>query len=147
MRLSLFSDYSLRVLMYAAGKNDPFSISEVAEAYHVSRHHLVKVVNQLSHLGYLETRRGRGGGISLGQPPADIRLGKVVRQTEGTSSLVECFDPATNTCAIHQHCLLKSALTEAQNAFYEALDRYTLADIATGSRGRAIMKTLITLPS
>jgi len=147
MRLSLFSDYSLRVLMFAAGKNETFSISEVAEAYRVSRHHLVKVVNQLSHLGYLETRRGRGGGISLGQPPADIRLGEVVRQTEGTTSLVECFDLATNTCAIHHHCQLKSALAQAQNAFFDSLNRYTLADIATGSRGRAIMNTLITLPS
>ncbi len=147
MRLSLFSDYSLRVLIYAAGKNDPFSISEVSEAYRISRHHLVKVVNHLSHLGYLETRRGRGGGISLGQPPKDIRVGDVVSQTEGTSTLVECFDHATNTCAIHHHCLLKSALIQAQTAFYETLNRYTLADIATGRRGRAIMNTLIPLPS
>jgi Rrf2 family transcriptional regulator, nitric oxide-sensitive transcriptional repressor len=75
MRLSLFSDYSLRVLMYAAAKTDSFSISEVAEAYQISRHHLVKVVNQLAHLGYLETRRGRGGGISLGLPAETLRIG------------------------------------------------------------------------
>lgn len=147
MRLSLFSDYSLRVLMYAAGKSDHFSISEVAGAYRISRNHLVKIINQLARLGYLETRRGRGGGICLGRPAAEIRLGDVVRQTEGTDSLVECFDPSTNTCAIHHHCLLKSALARAQDAFYDSLNQHTLADLAAGSRGRAIIKTLLTLPS
>jgi len=147
MRLSLFSDYSLRVLMYAAAKTDSFSISEVAEAYQISRHHLVKVVNQLAHLGYLETRRGRGGGINLGLPAETLRIGQVMRQTETSHVLVECFDSATNTCGLNGRCLLKSALAEAQNAFYEVLDRYTLADLATGRRGQSLLKALIPLPS
>lgn len=147
MRLSLFSDYSLRVLMYAASKSEHFSISEVAAAYNISRHHLVKIVNQLAHLGYLETRRGRGGGICLGQPASDIRIGEVIRQTEGTDSLAECFNPSSNTCAIHRHCLLKSVLAQAQAAFYDELNRHTLADLTAGSRGRAILKSLIPLPS
>jgi len=147
MRISLFSDYSLRVLMYAAAKADSFSISEVAEAYQISRHHLVKVVNQLSHLGYLDTRRGRGGGISLGAPAETILIGKVMRQTESTTALVECFDSATNTCAVNGHCMLKSVLAQAQHAFYLTLDRYTLADLATRQRGRKLLKALVPLPS
>lgn len=147
MRLSLFTDYSLRVLMFAAGKSEPFSISEVADAYQISRHHLVKIVNHLSHLGYLETRRGRGGGIRLGQPAADIQLGNVARQTESSDTLVECFDPTTNTCPLHLHCQLKNILTQAQNAFFDELNRHTLADIATGSRGRAIINSLRPLSS
>jgi Rrf2 family nitric oxide-sensitive transcriptional repressor len=142
MRLSLFSDYSLRVLIYAASKGDHFSISEVAEAYRISRHHLVKIINQLAHLGYLETRRGRGGGICLGQPAADIRIGDVVRQTDAPTPLVECFDHTTNTCAIHHHCLLKHSLAQAQTAFFKELNLYSLADLTTGARGRAIMTTL-----
>ena len=84
MRLSLFSDYSLRVLMFGALKGGAFSIQEVAEAYSISRHHLVKVVNYLAKLGYLQTRRGRGGGIDLGMAPETIRLGMVIRRTEDT---------------------------------------------------------------
>lgn len=147
MRLSLFSDYSLRVLMYAAAKGDSFSITEVAEAYQISRHHLVKVINQLSRLGHLETRRGRGGGISLGAPPASIRIGQVVRQTESPHPLVECFDAASNTCRLDGHCQLKSILGEAQLAFYQTLDRYTLADLTSKHRGQRLLKALVPLPA
>jgi Rrf2 family transcriptional regulator, nitric oxide-sensitive transcriptional repressor len=147
MRLSLFSDYSLRVLMYAAAKADSFSISEVASAFNISRHHLVKVVNQLAHLGYLQTRRGRGGGITLGPAADSIRIGHVIRQTETDQPLVECFDSATSRCAVNGHCMLKGILGQAQNAFYQTLDRYTLADLATETRGRQLLKALISLPS
>ena len=75
MHLSLFTDYALRVLMFAALKGETFSLSEVADSYQISRNHLIKVVNHLAKLGYLETKRGRGGGIALGMPAADIRLG------------------------------------------------------------------------
>jgi len=132
MRLSLFTDYSLRVLMFAALKGGSFSLSEVAEAYDISRHHLVKVVNYLAKLGYLETRRGRGGGIALGMPPEDIRIGMVVRRTENTPFIVECFDKQHNTCPINGSCRLKGALAQAVNAFYETLDRHTLRELVTG---------------
>lgn len=132
MRLSLFTDYSLRVLMFAALKDGSFSLSEVAEAYGISRHHLVKVVNYLAKLGYLETRRGRGGGIALGMKPEDIRIGMVVRRTEDTPFIVECFDKQHNTCPINGSCRLKGALAQAVNAFYETLDRHTLRDLVTG---------------
>lgn len=132
MRLSLFTDYSLRVLMYAALKGDAFSISEVTSAYGISRNHLVKVVNFLGRLGYLDTRRGRGGGLSLGMAPEAVRLGLLVRRTEGAPPVVECFDPKTNSCPINGMCRLKGILSEAVAAFYESLDRHTLADLVSG---------------
>ncbi len=143
MRLSLFSDYSLRVLMFAALKGETFSLSEAAEAYDISRHHLVKVVNFLAKLGYLETRRGRGGGIILGMPPKDIRIGMVVRRTEDTPFIVECFDKQNNTCAINGSCRLKGALAQAVNAFYETLDRHTLHDFVNGSAGKDMKARLL----
>jgi len=143
MRLSLFSDYSLRVLMFAALKGETFSLSEAAEAYGISRHHLVKVVNYLAKLGYLETRRGRGGGIILGMPAEDIRVGMVVRRTEDSPFIVECFDGQHNTCAINGSCRLKGALAQAVNAFYETLDRHTLHDLVSGSAGKGMKARLL----
>lgn len=137
MRLSLFSDYSLRVLIYAALAEDAFQVEEVARAYGISRNHLVKVVHNLAKLGYLETRRGRGGGIRLGRPATEIRIGKLVRETEGDAVLVECFDAATNTCRLIGNCRLKGVLAEAMGAFYGRLDQQTLADLVSGNlRGR-----------
>lgn len=142
MRLSLFTDYSLRVLMFAALKDGSFSLSEVAEAYDISRHHLVKVVNYLAKLGYLETRRGRGGGISLAMQPEDIRIGMVVRRTEDTPFIVECFDKQHNTCPINGSCRLKGALAQAVNAFYETLDHHTLRDLVVGAPGARMHQIL-----
>ena len=147
MHLNLFTDYALRVLMFASSRGEAFSITEVSTAFGISRNHIVKVVNHLARLGYLETRRGRGGGITLGRPASEIQLGVVIRETEGRQVLVECFDPAANSCAISGHCGLKRVLAEAQQAFFTTLDQYTLADIATGSRGRAILKSLLPLPA
>lgn len=143
MKLSLFTDYSLRVLMFAALKGEAFSLSEVAEAYSISRHHLVKVVNYLAKLGYLETRRGRGGGIALGMKPEDIRIGMVVRRTEDTPFIVECFDKQHNTCPINGSCRLKGALAQAVNAFYETLDRHTLSDLVAGADGTRLNRILL----
>lgn len=146
MRLSLFTDYSLRVLMFAALKGGSFSLSEVAASYTISRHHLVKVVNYLAKLGYLETRRGRGGGIALGMQPEDIRIGMVVRRTEDTPFIVECFDLQHNTCPINGSCRLKGALAQAVNAFYETLDRHTLRDLVSGTAGTAMKQQLLHQP-
>ncbi len=143
MRLSLFTDYSLRVLMFAALKGQIFSLSEVAASYDISRHHLVKVVNYLAKLGYLETRRGRGGGIVLGMKPEDIRIGMVVRRTEDTPFIVECFDLQHNTCPINGSCHLKGALAQAVNAFYETLDRHTLRDLVSGPEGVNMNRILL----
>ncbi len=132
MTLSLFSDYSLRVLMFAAlpGRAS-FSLDEVAERYAISRHHVVKVVNFLAHAGYLHTQRGRGGGITLAVPAETVRLGQVVRRTETGPPLVECLDAQSNTCPVSAVCRLKGILAEAQNAFFSSLDRHTLADLVT----------------
>ncbi len=145
MRLSLFTDYSLRVLMFGALKDGgAFSLSEVAGAYGISRHHLVKVVNHLAKLGYLETKRGRNGGIGLGMKPEDIRLGLLVRRTENAPVVAECFDAKTNTCPISGACLLKGVLGEAVQAFYGTLDRYTLADIVIGPERKHMQALLFT---
>lgn len=143
MKLSLFTDYSLRVLMFAALKSESFSLNEVAEAYDISRHHLVKVVNYLAKLGYLETRRGRGGGIALGMKAEEIRIGMVVRRTEDTPFIVECFDKRHNTCPINGSCQLKGALAQALNAFYETLDRHTLKDLVSGADGARMNRILL----
>ena len=130
MKLTLFSDYSLRILMYAALRNDlQFSVKEVAGAYGLSRHHAAKAVNFLTQRGYLRAQRGRGGGICLGREPEQIRLGQLVRQTETGSPLVECFDAASNTCPLIHACVLKQALGNAGAAFFNTLDSYTLADL------------------
>ena len=130
MRLTQFSNYAIRVLMYAGLKGDSASsVPEIARAYRVSYNHLKKAAAELCRLGYLESERGRDGGVRLARKPEDIRIGSVIRQTEAGVVLVECFDPCTNTCPIAPACQLKRALHEALSAFFAALDRYTLADL------------------
>jgi len=143
MRLSLFTDYSLRVLMFGAlREGTSFSLTDVAVAYGISRHHLVKVVNHLAKLGYLETRRGRNGGIVLGMPPEAITVGLLVRRTETSPGPVICFDPKTNHCRLSGACRLKGVLGEALQAFYRVLDGYTLRDLVSGPH-RARMEALL----
>jgi Rrf2 family nitric oxide-sensitive transcriptional repressor len=135
MQLTSFTDYALRVLIYAAVR--PASqcrTADVAAMFGISRHHVVKVVNELRHLGYLETTRGREGGFGLAKPPERIRLGDVVRRTEGTMKLVECFDRETNTCPLAPACGLKGVLHEAFEAFLAVLDRHSIADLIAQPR-------------
>jgi Rrf2 family nitric oxide-sensitive transcriptional repressor len=130
MQLTLYTDYSLRVLIYlGAHRDETVTISEIAESYGISRNHLVKVVHNLAGLGFIHTTRGKGGGMRLMRPPEEINLGEVVRSTEGGFDLVECMNGETNTCPIHQMCQLKGVVREALNAFTAVWDRYTLADI------------------
>lgn len=137
MQLTQFTDYSLRVLVYAAVQQPGRCLTgNVAAAFGISRHHIVKVVNQLQHLGYLETTRGRGGGFTLARSAHEIRLGDVVRRAEGMT-VVECFDPGRNTCPLIRACGLKDALGEAVAAFMAVLDRHTLADLVANPRWRA----------
>lgn len=134
MRLTTFTDYSLRVLMYLA--TDPerrATIAEIAEAFDVSENHLMKVVHYLGKAGWLRNVRGKGGGLELARPPADIRIGAVIRDCE-TQLPAECFDRDTNRCAITGACRLRHVLSEATDGFYEVLDRYTLEDIAGNRR-------------
>jgi len=129
MRLTNFSDYALRVLMYAAAHDDRLiTIDEAARVYGISRAHLMKIVNALTRAGYLEAVRGRSGGLRLGAKPSKIRLGDVVRLTEPDFALVECFATG-NECLITRSCRLRGILNEALDSFNRTLDRYTLADL------------------
>jgi len=136
--------YALRVLMFGALKEgEPFSLSEVSAAYGISRNHLVKVVNYLGKLGYLETKRGRNGGIALGMKPEEIKIGMLIRRTEDSPIIVECFDPKTNTCPMNGMCRLKGVLGEAVQAYYNTLDRYTLRDLVAGADGSRMNRVLL----
>ncbi len=130
MRLTTYTDYALRLLMYVALKDDGLAtISEVAAGYGISKNHLMKVAHQLGLAGYVETVRGRSGGLRLAKPAAAIALGDVVRHTEQDMALVPCFDPADKSCAIRSCCTLRHALQRAGAAFLEVLDGYTLGDL------------------
>lgn len=132
MRLTQWTDYTLRVLMYCASMNDrvqPVTITEVAEVYGVSRSHLMKIVQQLAAQGLLETTRGRGGGMRLMRPASTINVGAVVRSTETDFNMVECFDPLTNECCLSESCRLKGVLGQAVQAYLAVLDAVTLADL------------------
>ena len=130
MRLTVYTDYSLRMLMYLAVKSDGLStIAEVAEAYGISKAHLTKVAHQLGIAGCVETVRGRGGGLRLARPAREIGLGDVVRRTEPDMALVPCFGPEQASCPIVPACGLRGALHEARQAFLAVLDRYSLADL------------------
>jgi Rrf2 family transcriptional regulator, nitric oxide-sensitive transcriptional repressor len=139
MRLTAYSDYTLRTLMYLAVNSDRITtIAEIAQAYRISEAHLMKVVHQLGVAGEIETTRGRNGGIRLVKTPATINLGAIVRRTETDMDLVPCFDDA-DLCAIGGICALKSVLHEAISAFLAVLDRYTLADLVTPRQGLAAL--------
>lgn len=129
MRLTLMSDYALRLLMYAARQPDRLcTIAEVAQAYGISEAHLMKVTHQLALGGWLVTVRGKGGGLRLARRPEEINLGMVVRGIEPDFFLVECF-AGGSTCVLTGHCQLTDVLHNALRAFMEQLDRHTLADI------------------
>jgi Rrf2 family nitric oxide-sensitive transcriptional repressor len=129
MRLTSFTDFALRLLMYAAAHEDRLiTIEEASEVYDISRAHLMKVTNTLTRAGFLKAVRGRSGGLTLAKPPHKIRLGDVVRVTEPDFALVECF--ATDCqCVITRSCRLRGILQEGLGAFNAVLDKYTVADL------------------
>ncbi len=130
MELTVYTDYAFRVLMYLAVRPERLSsIAELARDYRISRNHLVKVVHGLARGGFLRTYRGRGGGVRLARPPSEIRIGDVVRYTEGPIRPVECFRTEDNRCVITPACGLPRVLNEAFGAFLATLDRHTLADL------------------
>ncbi|MGD9859184.1 MAG: Rrf2 family transcriptional regulator [Marinobacterium sp.] len=127
MQLSRFSDYTLRVLFYAATHTDRLStLSEIAGFYDISIEHLRKVVHALGKRGYLNTYRGKKGGVCLARPPEEINIGQVVADSEGTAPLVDCN---SQPCRLAGQCTLQNALARAQQAFFDTLKEYTLADL------------------
>ena len=129
MRLTAFTDYSLRVLVFlAAQPGRRATIAEIATAFDVKENHLTKVVHFLGKAGLLANVRGKGGGLGLAKRPEDIVIGQVVRQTEGVGQPAECFS-AEGDCCIARVCRLRGVLGEALNAFYKVLDAWTLADL------------------
>ncbi|MCC6736321.1 MAG: Rrf2 family transcriptional regulator [Bauldia sp.] len=143
MRLTLYTDLSLRLLMFLALRPEGLvTIQDAALRYRASRNHMMKVAQKLSGAGFIESVRGRGGGLRLSRPAAEIRIGDVVRTTEEDFRLVECFDAEQNTCALAPACRLKKALAEALGAYLAILDRYSLADLTVDG---SIMRSLLRL--
>ncbi|MCP5420873.1 MAG: Rrf2 family transcriptional regulator [Gammaproteobacteria bacterium] len=143
MRLTQYTDYALRVLIYVGLKTELATIAEIAQAYGISRNHLVKIVHNLGSLGYLQTLRGKYGGLRLAKPAREINIGTVVRTLEEDLCLVECFDPhATGRCCIEPACVLRHALEGALEAFFQELDRYSLADLLVLDRNLAKLLAL-----
>lgn len=129
MHITRFTDYSLRVLMYLAVKGDELStIGDIAESYNISKNHLMKVVQELSARNYLHAIRGKNGGIKLNTEPANISVGRLVRELEGNISIFECGD-SDKRCVITPACQLKEAFSLAMESFFKTLDGYSLADL------------------
>jgi Rrf2 family nitric oxide-sensitive transcriptional repressor len=138
MRLTVYTDYALRVLMYLALKEDELAtIAEISKSYGISKNHLMKVAHQLGAAGYVETVRGRGGGLRLARGIEEIGLGEVVRFTEPDMAIVSCFKPINAPCAIRPSCVLRQALQKSRDAFMSVLDDYTLSDLVQ-PRGRLL---------
>jgi Rrf2 family nitric oxide-sensitive transcriptional repressor len=143
MKLTAFTDYSLRVLMYlATDTTRRATIAEIAESFGISENHLVKVVHFLGKRGWIETVRGKGGGILLAMPPEQVNIGRVVSDAEGNAMPAECFSEDGGRCVISGTCRLKAVLGEAIRGFYGVLDGYTLADI---TRNRQALRHLLTI--
>ena len=129
MQLTQFTDYSLRALIYITLRKESCTIKDITEAYGISNNHMVKIIHNLAKLGLIKTIRGKNGGIVMASQPETINLGRIITQLEPHFDLVPCFNKEKANCCIAPVCKLKGVLHEAQAAFMEVLDRYTLADV------------------
>lgn len=130
MRLTQFTDYSLRVLIYLAiHPKERVTIDQLTQAYDVSRHHIRSVVHNLAKLDYVDSTQGKGGGLALALKPNEISIREVVENTENDFYIVECFNPNGNSCPIEPLCVLKQALSEASKSFLQTLEGYTIEDL------------------
>jgi Rrf2 family nitric oxide-sensitive transcriptional repressor len=146
MRLTQHTDYSLRILMLLALEGEVLhTIEEIARRYGISRNHLMKVAQTLIRAGFVAGLRGRSGGLRLAQPAESIIVGAVVRATEDSFALVECFERDSNTCVVTPACGLRGPLEEAAHAFLAVLDRYSLADLVKNPANARRMRRLLTL--
>jgi Rrf2 family transcriptional regulator, nitric oxide-sensitive transcriptional repressor len=138
MRLTTYTDYALRTLMYLAVNRDQLvTIRDIADVHGIAKNHLTKVVHQLGILGFVETVRGRNGGLRLGKEPALINIGAVVRSTEPDFFMAECFDKSRNECILTPSCGLKGVLRDATAAFLEVLDGATLENLVKKNNARS----------
>jgi len=145
MRLTRYTDYALRTLIYVGVRHPRLcSIKEVGERYDIAQNHLSKIVHELGRAGYLETVRGRGGGIRLGRAPSDINIGEVVRRTEPDFQIVQCFGPETGMCCIEPVCALGPILEEAVAQFMAVLDRHTLEELLASKK---LLAELLAIPA
>jgi Rrf2 family nitric oxide-sensitive transcriptional repressor len=136
MRLTDYTDYALRVLMYLGAQPGRLvTVQEIADNHGISKNHLTKVVHHLGQAGLVETVRGRTGGVRLARDPATISMGEVVRITEPDFTMVECFDETKNACSLSPTCVLKSALGRATGAYLRELDGVALASVLPRARG------------
>ncbi len=143
MQLSLHADYSLRTLIYLGTHPERIvRTQEISEAYGISKHHLVRIVQTLAKHDYVRIHAGRSGGLSLNREAGLIRLGEVVRVAEPNMLLVECFDREANTCKIAPACNLKGMFKEALDAFITSLNRYTLGDVLGNGKQQRLAKIL-----
>lgn len=127
MRLTAYTDFSLRTLIFLAMNREQLvTVQQIADAHGIAKNHLTKVVHRLGMLGYIDTVRGRNGGLRLGREPADINIGEVVRHTETDFHMASCFDPTSTGCMYSVSCALKGVLGKATAAFLEVLDSVTL---------------------
>jgi Rrf2 family nitric oxide-sensitive transcriptional repressor len=139
MRITRFSDIGLRVLIYLAGADKdraPATVAEIAKQFDIPANHLVKVAGQLARAGWIQALRGRKGGLKLQADPNLLRLGTVLRELEGEAELVDC---EAQQCRLSKDCLLRAAMAAGLRAFYDAMDRYTLADVSGGAIGEQII--------
>ena len=138
MQLTRFADLGLRVLMYLTHERPdaPVTNAEIASQFQVPHNHVIKVVNKLGKLGWVETQRGRGGGLRLAVPAASLRIGEILLGLEPTRSVVDCEEPP---CVLRHRCSLKSALDEALDAFYDKLNEYTLAELCRSRTASALL--------
>lgn len=135
MRLTVYSDYAIRLLLYLGLKqNGLATIQEISKAYGISRNHLMKITHRLGRAGFVETVRGRGGGIRLSKSALQSTLGDLIRETEDDFQLVECFNAETATCVIRDKCYVQPIMAEALDAYMAVLDRYTLGEVVAAHR-------------
>lgn len=144
MRLTTYTDYALRTLLYLAAHRERLvTIQDIADTHEIAKNHLTKVVHQLGILGYVDSLRGRNGGLKLGREPDQINIGAVVRSTEPDFYMAECFDPRKNHCMMSPACSLKGVLFSATAAYLTVLDGVTLENLMPSSRADGDSGTLL----
>ncbi|WP_424981731.1 iron-responsive transcriptional regulator RirA [Maritalea sp. S77] len=142
MRLTKQSNYAVRILMYCASNDSLSKIADIAEFYDISETFLFKILQILNNAGFVETVRGRHGGIKLKRDSAEIGLGEVIRATEDNFDMAECFDLESNTCPLIGSCGFNHALHRALTAFFDVLDEYTIADLTDNRRNIRVLLEL-----